>query len=198
MDFYLEFIYQPLLPILSVRSLIMFTSCNKFLYSLSETFIKDKCLSLYAVENPRATWRYTLSLLKYGKRDIPIIVNLINDNKVTLKSIYSTTIYADDINPVAEYYSYVEASIDKYSTGYLYHKSCFQLVKENSDLVDNLLTTGIEFYGDYHNISNPRTNCQRFYDILHLNNEKYIGLSKIYDKTIFEAIASIDIFMLDY
>ena len=198
MDFYLEYLLQPLLPYLSVKKLLMFTSCNKFLNSKSEKYLEDKCKKLYDVDNPRISWRYTLSLLKYGQREIPIIVNLCDGNNVTLKCLYNTTIYADNDKPIPESYDYVNASIDKYHMELTYYDSCFQLLKSNLELTDTLddyLSSDQKeeyYFGDtsFH-ISKPRNNCERHFNIQPLNNKKYIGLSN----SLFESITSLDIFM---
>lgn len=64
MDFYFESICEPLLHMLNVKELILFTSCNTYLYSISEKYLEYNCKKLYDVDIPRISWRYTLSLLK--------------------------------------------------------------------------------------------------------------------------------------
>ena len=205
MDFYLEYLSQPLLPYLSVKKLIMFTSCNKFLNSKSENLLEDKCKKLYDIDVPKYSWRYTLTLLKYGKRKIPIIMNLSDGgNNVILKCSSYTTVYACDPGTLPESYDNVIKTIDEYLMELIYFNSCFQLLEPNFKLIDNLedyllSNNGGCYYnkvgGPIFRISAPRKNCRRCYGLQKLNNKKYIGLSMLHDKTLFESITSVDVFM---
>lgn len=206
MDFYLEYICQPLLPHLSVKKLLMFTSCNKFLHSKSEEYIREKCKILFGSFKPKISWRYTLPLLKYGKRQVPVFVNLCDDNgKVTIEHKYNAIIYARENKPSTKSHISFDNSVEEFSLDYQYYDSCFQILEPNSKLEDSIenyiSSNDTEDHEIYDNkrlsfkISQPRNNCERYYFPHLLNNNKYIGLSQIHDKTLFESITSIDIFM---
>lgn len=219
----LEHIYQPLLPYLFVKKLIMFTTCNKFLYSISETYLKDKCQELYDVETPIISWRYTLSLLKYGKRDIPVIFIFCGEG-FRLQHVFNIQIYANYKNNIIwnlQEFGEVEYAIEQ-EIHCTYYTSRVQVCELNKEIEDSLEDYINNYTKDYnHNleymvedeilefpypISTCRKNCKR---IIHCCEEfgddgfygnKYIGLATRDDgRTLFETITSIDIFMtFDY
>lgn len=217
MNFYLEHICQPLFPYFSVKKLIYITSCNKYLYNNSEPYIKNKCNELYDVydEDVKISWRYTLSLLKYGKRDIPVILNLCGGYNVELKCSFNTQIYANHKN----YIIWKLKSLDgvkyaiKQSSNYTYCTSQVQVCGSNKQLEDSL----DDYLNNYRedtehdleytffeeeiefpcSISTPRKNCKRLKEYYpEFDGSDYIGLSIRNDgKTLFESIVSVDIFM---
>jgi hypothetical protein len=218
MDFYLEHICQPLFPYFSVKKLIYFTSCNKYLYDNSESSLENKCNGLYNVypEDVKISWRYTLSLLKYGKRDIPVILNLCGWN-VKLKCPFNTQICANYTNDFIWKLKTLDdvKCASKQQSGYSFCTSQVQICKSNLKLEDSL----DDYLDNYENdckhdltytifreelelefpcsISTPRKNCKRLKEYYpEFNGSEYIGLSLRNDgKTLFESIVSIDIFM---
>jgi len=139
MNTLLDHICQPLLQYLSTQKLIKFTSCNKFLYNISEPYLKDKCQQSYDVEYFKISWRYTLSLLKNGYKKIPIIINLCENNKVSLRCNYYTKIYANCNKYTPHSFDYMHESINKYHDEYIY-QGCY---------IDNILDfdSDSKYYG---------------------------------------------------
>lgn len=204
----LEYIYRPLLPYLSVRKIIMFTTCNKFLYSVSESYLKDKCQELYNVEKPKISWRYTLLLLKYGKKDIPLIENRYDGNLLCLVHFTDITIYAHTPNnKIIDPEFLIDDLISYGFDNYEYITSNIQILDDNKKLIDTI-DDYIDSFEEsdisyrltpnfFNKVSLPRLNCKRVNHIDNFNNNKYAGLSyrNSDNKTLFEAITSIDFFI---
>jgi len=220
MNIYLEHVFQPLLKRLSTDKLLNFTSCNKFLNNVSEEYLKTKCQQLYDIENYKISWRYTLSLLKHGYKDIPIFINLCDNNIVKLEYKCNITIYADIINDDIirpELLNSLNDIINGEFYGYSYYTCSIQILKNKRELEDSirnyLNTFDIEsehnvrwnwdFLGESllfcHDISTPRKNCERINNYDDFNDNKYIGISNRNsdNKSLFEVITSIDIFVVN-
>ena len=109
----MEFCYDPLLPRLELKELLLFTSCNKHLYSISEKYLKEEGLKDdyirgYFEESSIKSYRYILSLLKYGKKKVPVILNICDKKNVNLEYKYYMLLTAEDcaINSAEEYVFY--------------------------------------------------------------------------------------------
>lgn len=208
-----NYILDPLLIRLSIRKLLLFTACNKHIYGTSYDIIKYKCREKYQIDESVIlhSWRYTLALLSFGYREIPIIVNLSKHNDVKLQFMNYFTIYADDIyneKGISDNNTQIDWSIS-INDHYIYytHKYQIKLTELTHTLDDYYNSPGkieelINFYGTIMKfpgyVSKPRKSCQRINDFSIFRDNKYIGLCKRDSDTttLFNSITSIDIFMM--